>query len=1146
LVIVARAHVLVVLATVAGCLHTNTVDCADGSECPADKVCLNGGGCAFPGQLTACEGVADGAACTFAGGVGTCMNGVCIGALCGNGELDPGETCDGTIGVDPSLGETCSPDCKTIYRCGNGVVDPGEQCDDGNANAADGCDTCKLTTWNVSVPIGAGIAATSIRLTRPGGVAVDHAGNLYLSDTGAHRVLRVDRVSGAITLVAGTSVAGYSGDGGDATAAQLNAPNGLALDGIGNLFITDTNNNAIRRVDGSTGVITTVAGDGSVGYSGDNGLATSAKLSLAVTAASVAGFSTGGVAVDGLGNLYIADVNNSVIRRVDAATSIITTVAGAGVAGVTLRYANGVAVDVLGNLYIADTYNDRVLRVDTSHVTSTVWRGTSSALQHPQAVTVDGAGTVYIAVIVGLNAIVEVGGTGTTIGSNDPSFAGDGGPANSPSVRLSVPAAVAVDGNGNLYIADSFNDRIRRVDAGTQIIDTFVGGQQGLLDGAATTVPLNPTQGIGPFTGTQGVAVDSAGNVYITDTARVVRVDALTGVMTTVAGTGSQFLGSIVDGALATDTRLLGPMDLAFDAAGNLFILDANTLNLGQGRILRVDAVTKLVSTVAPLVPWSAPGGLAFDTAGDLYVADSGNDVVRRVDAGTGAVTIIAGTGTAGYTGDNGPATAATLDGPSGVAVDAAGNVYIADMNNGALRRVSASGVITTLAVANATGVAIDSSGALYMVGDDTVYRVDTTTGSVTPMAGSPTSTGLFQGDGGAATSASLHGAWHVASDSSSNLYITELGTFDVLTVQYDLGDARVRRVDAITKVITTVAGPLDPAGVGPVARAQLPDARALVVAQPFTLFAGGSTGTVLATHANRLDAVVGRYPQTVATGPPNLARFRDSSFGTVTGVAFDATANLIYLTESSTNRVDVVSVVDPADAKTWTIATLAGSLTGTAGFANGTAAAALFTNPTGLYLDNAARLLYVADTGNHVVRVIDLSTNMVSTIAGTPDQLGFFGDGGSARAAGLYRPSAITKCNGDLFIADTANHRVRRVDASGTITTVLGVGVAASAGEGSPARDFPVDSPLGLSCDDFGNLYVTSTTAVRQLAASDAHVVDGSGLVQTIYGSAPRDQFPASVTGCLTGVQAVGPTTVQVVDSCTGLLVQLDRVAKQ
>jgi DNA-binding beta-propeller fold protein YncE len=265
-----------------------------------------------------------------------------------------------------------------------------------------------------------------------------------------------------------------------------------------------------------------------------------------------------------------------------------------------------------------------------------------------------------------------------------------------------------------------------------------------------------------------------------------------------------------------------------------------------------------------------------------------------------------------------------------------------------------------------------------------------------------------------------------------------------------------------------------------------------------------------------------------------------------VTGVAFDATANLIYLTESSTNRVDVVSVVDPADAKTWTIATLAGSLTGTAGFANGAAAAALFTNPTGLYLDASARVLYVADTGNHVIRTIELSTNMVSTIAGTPDQLGFFGDGGSATAAGLYRPQAITKCNGDLFIADTANHRVRRVDASGTITTVLGVGVAASSGEGRPARDLPVDSPLGLSCDDFGNVYVTSTTVVRQLAASDAHVVDGSGLVHTIYGAAPRDQFPASVTGCLTGVQAVGPTTVEVVDSCTGLLVQLDRMPKQ
>src|SRR5262249_55142349 len=162
----------------------------------------------------------------------------------------------------------------------------------------------------------------------------------------------------------------------------------------------------------------------------------------------------------------------------------------------------------------------------------------------------------------------------------------------------------------------------------------------------------------------------------------------------------------------------------------------------------------------------------------------------------------------------------------------------------------------------------------------------------------------------------------------------------------------------------------------------------------------------------------------------------------------------------SSANRIHVVTLVDPNDATTWTIATLANAA-GTVGFADGPAATALFRTPTGLYLDTAAHQLYVADIGNPVIRAIDPRTSTVGTIAGTPHTLGYFGDGGAATNALLYAPQAITKCsNGDLFVADTGNERVRRIDGSGNITTVLGDGVAASSGEGSPASTFPVNAP--------------------------------------------------------------------------------------
>jgi hypothetical protein len=167
-----------------------------------------------------------------------------------------------------------------------------------------------------------------------------------------------------------------------------------------------------------------------------------------------------------------------------------------------------------------------------------------------------------------------------------------------------------------------------------------------------------------------------------------------------------------------------------------------------------------------------------------------------------------------------------------------------------------------------------------------------------------------------------------------------------------------------------------------------------------------------------------------------------------------------------------------------------------------------------------------------------------VTTVAGTPATLGYFGDGGAATDALLYAPSAITLApGGDLFIADAGNHRVRRVDVgSGVITTVLGDGVAASSGEGAPADTFPVDDPQGLACDAFGNLFVSSSTTVRLLPATDDHVVDGAGPVQTIYGAAPRDTFPALATSCLTGVAVIDDATTWVTDRCSGLLVELWR----
>jgi DNA-binding beta-propeller fold protein YncE len=280
--------------------------------------------------------------------------------------------------------------------------------------------------------------------------------------------------------------------------------------------------------------------------------------------------------------------------------------------------------------------------------------------------------------------------------------------------------------------------------------------------------------------------------------------------------------------------------------------------------------------------------------------------------------------------------------------------------------------------------------------------------------------------------------------DATGNRYVAETG------------NRCLRRID-VNGVITTVAGALDPVGTGPLASGRFADPRAFVLAPAFTFVAGGSSGTLQASRSMPpwLEVVAGRYPQPSTSTA--LARLRDQSFGSVTGVAFDAAAGVVYLSEGSQHRLDVVTIVDADDASTWTIAPLANPA-GTAGHADGAVSGARFREPAGLYFDPDARQLYITEAGNHVVRAMDLSTGIagatVRTIAGIPEARGFFGNGAAATSALFNAPQAITRCsNGDLFVADTSNHRVRRI-AAGTnvITTVLGDGSASSSGEGGPA----------------------------------------------------------------------------------------------
>ena len=441
-------------------------------------------------------------------------------------------------------------------------------------------------------------------------MAVDSAGNLYIADSGNQRIRKVD-LTGTITTIAGTGEFGFSGDGGPAVEAELHSPRGVAVDSAGNLYIADSRNRRIRKVD-STGTITTIAGTGEFGFSGDGGPAVEAELR-----------SPYGVAVDSAGNVYIADVIDQRIRKVDS-TGTITTIAGTGEFGFSgdggpaveaeLRRPYGVAVDSAGNVYIADVIDQRIRKVDST-------------------------------------------GTITTIaGTGEFGFSGDGGPAVEAELRR--PYGVAVDSAGNVYIADVSNQRIRKVDS-TGTITTIAGtGEFGFSGDGGPAVEAELRR---PY----GVAVDSAGNLYIADTGnrRIRKIDS-TGTITTIAGTGECCFVSTDDGGPAVEAWLYDPR------------------------------------------------GVAVDSAGNVYIADSGNRHIRKVDS-TGTITTIAGTGELGFSGDGGPAAAARLAFPYGVAVDSAGNVYIADVSNQRIRKIDSTGTIITIAGTGELGFSGDGGQAV-------------------------------------------------------------------------------------------------------------------------------------------------------------------------------------------------------------------------------------------------------------------------------------------------------------------------------------------------------------------------------------------------------------------------------------------------
>jgi sugar lactone lactonase YvrE len=693
--------------------------------------------------------------------------------------------------------------------------------------------------------VGEGRLATQA-IVEAQGSAFDAAGNLYVGEENGGQVRRVDQ-SGRITTIAGTGVIGFSGDGGPASDAQFNFPMGLAVDRFGNIFIADAvQNNRVRKIDAATGIVNTIAGTGQKGYSGDGGPAAQAQLNTP----------TGSVVVDGQGTVYVLDAGNQRVRKIDP-SGIITTFAETGVAsfsgdGGPAIHASfsfspsappggSLALDSRGNLYVLDGYNDD---------------------HRIRRIGLDG----LVSTVVGGGSLAPDDG----VGANQ--------------AKLILLASIAVDHQDRILFTDEAC--IWRVEANGLLTRLAGTGTRGLSpDGVlARNVSMIPIE----------ISVAPNGDIFASERAakRIRRIDAVTGMLTTAAGIGTAAIGDGGSQAIAAVFEDIGNVGL--DHAGN--ILEAEPR--GSNRIRRIDPTGRIVTMagigVAPIQGFyyegikalnagMSPVSVEADANGNIFFTDFCS--VRRVGT-DGLVRTLAGPVTqnqsCGFSGDGGPATSAMLaDEQDVLKLDAEGNVFVADLFNHRVRRVdAATGIITTFAGSGPGGsgdhqgggfagdggpateallwgpsdVAFDSTRNICIadVGNQSVRCVDSQ-GIIRTVAGHGAA---YPGDGGPGTGANLS-PYRIAFDPTGNMYIS------------DYADGRIRKLDSYG-IISTVAGSGNrgfSGDGGPALRAQFDYGSGLVIdGQGYILMFDGENrrirvikqGAIIAPPNARAEATLG------------------------------------------------------------------------------------------------------------------------------------------------------------------------------------------------------------------------------------------------------------------------------------------------
>lgn len=588
--------------------------------------------------------------------------------------------------------------------------------------------------------VGDGGPALDAYIGFPRSVALDPTGNVYVGDSRA-RLRRIDAVTGIITTIAGNGTAGFSGDGGPAIAALLTQPSHLTSTSDGTIYFLDDNVRVRKITPG--GIISTVAGNGTVGESGDGGPATSAQLNSPTQ-------DGGDLAVDADGNLFILETEGARVRKVDARNGLITTFAATNAGGKPLQKPRAIAIDGSGNVYASESGS--ILKFDR-----------------------DGR-------------LVESWGTGH-------GFSEDG--AEAKTALIGSPMGMTVAPNGDIIWSEESPSRLRRIVLSTGRIETIAGIAPGVIG-----IPGPATGAV--FTSPWGdLSFAPSGDLFFADGNSYWIYRIRNGIVSTFAGTGMS--SGFYEEGTATETNVNSPSGMETGPDGNLYFVNRMSV-----RWIDASGVVHRYAGAPTLCGFSGDGGPAgnalmcqpqnfvFDGHGDMFIADTNNNRIRRVDAVTKIITTVAGgsprNGFEGYgrgsqCGDGGPAVEACLNTPIAVAVRDDGTMFIVDQyNNPSIRKVTPDGIITSVSdwPQLPKGLTVGPGQSIFANGGNRIFRVDGD--RVRSIAGN----GIhgFGGDGGPAGQARIapgeaERSWGIAIDAEGNLFIHDAGNRRIRAVRY-------------------------------------------------------------------------------------------------------------------------------------------------------------------------------------------------------------------------------------------------------------------------------------------------------------------------------------------------------------------------